>query len=478
MTNEVPPVDHCTNTESPTTNTSASGHKNATALPRLLSASMTALFVGGLLLLAFIFGQASVPKPPESPHGEHHADEIHGGEDTMFICPMHPQIRQPDFGTCPICHMDLVPVASGGQDQEPVVRLTHAQEIEIGLRTEAVQRVPLTHELHVFGRIEVAEDQEAAVTAWTSGRLDKLAVRHIGSRIESGQRLATLYSPEVLAAQQNLIQAQQAWRRASATASPSAVSLETAVEAGVTRLERLGLSPAFIRRLRAEERVRDHVEIRAAVSGTVVERHRDEGDWVQTGDRIFTLAGLDTVWIQLEIFERDLAYVKVGQWARIKILGHEQELSGQITFIDPTIDMERRIVRARVELDNHSGTLRPGASVDAHLVIPIDEDPTPLSVPASAILWTGPRSLLFLYDGMLSPPGYIPIEVKLGPRYGDRVVVREGVFETEQVVVHGTFRLDSSLQILGGPSMMRQAAERQGTTSDRAHSTSGGHHAH
>ena len=438
----------------------------------------TFFFIALFSLLAYAAGR-SVPPSARSDedaatNGEHagHDDTGSQAADVEYVCPMHPQIRQDEPGTCPICFMDLVPVQLGGGGSDNGVSLTMSDSaVRLShVRTGPVERVPLARELDVFGRVATTDDGAANITAWTGGRIERLYVQTIGDTVRRGQRLARIYSPELVVAQETLVHARGILREATEAGSTSRMQAATAAEhAAKTELRLLGISDSQIEELVADGTADETVLIYAPAGGTVMRRFANEGDHVQRGSAILELADLDEVWVQLEVYERDLRYIDIGTHVDLRIPGAAAgELSGTIAFIDPVVDPARRVARARVVLDNDDGTLRPDMFVEATIATPVTDDRgrPPVSVPASSVLWTGTRSVVYVYDAMENPPVYMPVEVEIGDRIGERQVIDAGVFPGETVVVEGAFRLDASLQIRGGASMMNPDADQN---------TGGGH---
>ena len=396
---------------------------------------------------------------------DHHGDpDGGGGAEVTYICPMHPQIRQPHFGTCPICFMDLVAV-SGEDDGIEAVRPSDEAAARAGLRTTTVQRVPLHRELRVVGRLESAENAEIDLSAWFEGRIDHLHVRATGEHIRRGQPIARVYSPRVYNAQHNLIQA----RVLRDQAGDNAIRLQTAthlLDAARQELRLLGIPPTDIRRMEALEAPEEVIELRATASGVVRRRAVQIGDWVQTGSTLYELVALDTLWAQLDIWERDLPHVQVGAPVTLYLPQGSTLHEGTISFLDPNVDPQRRTVRARVALPNEGGRLRPGQWIRGAVHLSHPGQPLPLSLPTSAVLWAGPKAYVYVLDAFLNPPGFVAAEVRLGERWDSRWEILDGVFETETVAAEATFRLDSSLQIRGGQTMMQRG---------EAPNTGGGH---
>jgi Cu(I)/Ag(I) efflux system membrane fusion protein len=462
---------------------------NLQELSKKLVRPLITLAVVAALIAAFALGRRTAPEhdpgadvatdpDPHAAHAEHGAGQ--GGDEgaeVEYVCPMHPQIRRDEPGTCPICHMDLVPVEAGGTEEgDGVIALSEAAVALARVRTEEVARTPLMKTLRLFGRIEASDSGEARVTAWTAGRVERLYVQNVGERVRRGQRLVAIYSPEIVLAQETLIHARRIAREARELGSPTReATAEATARAARTELRLLGLDDDAIDDLVADGVADEVVTIRSPGSGTVTERLVREGDHVERGTPLLALSDLSEVWAQLEVYEQDLPLVREGATVSMRLPGHGGEaISGRVAFIDPVLDPRRRVARARVVLENPAGALRPEMFVEAevHTEVTDVEGRVPVSVPATAVLWTGERSLVYVHDPVESPPVVMPIEVVLGARVGDRYVIEEGVFPGEEVVVNGAFRIDADLQIRGGDSMMGRGA------GGAADPSAGGGHVH
>ncbi|TXD37856.1 efflux RND transporter periplasmic adaptor subunit [Lujinxingia vulgaris] len=413
------------------------------------------------LFAAFILMSASVGCSDETSHAEEAgAASESAAEDAPaqeYVCPMHPQVRQDGPGTCPICFMDLVPGGSSSDEGDvPSVRLSEGARRLAGVANARVQAGPLDDHLEVFGRLEVSEQAEVDLSAWVGGRIERLYVNARGETVKRGQRIARIYSPELLSAQQTLIQAQRNLEDARSVDSPSrTAAAQASMRAVRDELRLLGMETRQIDAVLAEGVARETVDVFAQASGTVRERQVSVGDYVTTGQSIVSLAALDTVWAQLEIFEQDIPRVSVGQPVEVTIPALNRTLEGRVDFIAPEIEPQRRVMLARVPLPNEGGELRPGMFVEASLERRVGDDDL-LSLPFSAVLWTGPRSLVYQLDPALEPPAYVPVQVELGERIGDRVIIEDGLKAGDEVAAQGAFRIDASLQIRGGPSMMSE----------------------
>lgn len=366
-------------------------------------------------------------------------------ETELWTCSMHPQIRQPKPGLCPICDMDLIPVETdSAMEMEPrQLTLSPAARALAEIVVAPVERRFVPVELRMVGKVQFDETRLAYIAPRVPGRIDRLYANYTGMAVKSGDPLADLYSPDLVSAQQELLQALKA---------PSGVALLDAVR---ERLRLWGLTAEQIAGIERSGEVRDHVTFYSPIGGVVVEKEAREGQYVETGTRLFTVADLTQVWVQLDAYESDLSWVRDGQAVEFEAEAYPGEtFGGTVVFIDPVLDPMTRTVKVRVNVPNEDGRLKPGMFVRAILHAGLTETGNPpLIIPASAPLFTGKRAVVYV-----ALPGeegaYEGRDVVLGPRAGDFYLVREGLEEGEQVVVHGAFKLDSSLQIQGKPSMM------------------------
>ncbi|MBN2170497.1 MAG: efflux RND transporter periplasmic adaptor subunit [Candidatus Krumholzibacteriota bacterium] len=433
---------------------------------------------GAAILAAFLMGWALRGAPdPADPNAVGRAARAAAGHDHAteareWTCSMHPQVRQAGPGRCPLCGMDLVPVAAagGGELGPRELRLSEAARALAEVALAPVERRHLARPLRLPGRVEVDETRRRTITAWAPGRVERLHVDFVGARVERGAPLLELNSPLLAAAQEELLQARRLASSdagavsgadggavpARAGAAPPAGG-DGLVAAARERLRQLGLLSEQITALEASGRATALVTVRAPVAGVVLAKHTVEGAAVKTGAPLFTLADLSRVWVMLDAYETDLSWLDEGQAARFTAAALPGEtFAGRVTFVDPVLDAGARTLRLRVEADNPDGRLRPGMFVRAELLAATG-DPAggaaPLVVPATAPLLTGRRAVVYVahpeevgrYEGR---------EVTLGPRLGDHYVVRSGLAEGERVVVRGNFKIDSAMQILARPSMM------------------------
>ncbi len=392
-----------------------------------------------------------------SDHAAHEGEEA-ASEAEVWTCSMHPQIRQPEPGTCPICGMDLVPVEEEGDAPPPErVVLSERAKVLARLRTSEARRMTdPAREVPLLGRVEADETTLRTVTSWVSGRIDRLHVRVTGERVRAGQTIATLYSPDVLAAHQDVIAARRQAERMQDASDAARAAARAALGAARERLRLLGVPEDRIRAMEAEEQPARQIGIQSPFAGTVIERVATEGAYVATGEPLYRMANLSKVWVQLEAYERDLASLRVGQDVHVTVEALPGEtFEGRVAFIEPTLDPQRRTVRVRVEVENRDRRLLPGMFAQGMVEGRRgSEAEQPLVVPRTAPLFTGRRSIVYVEVPATERPTYEARVVRLGSRAGEWYPVLAGLAEGERVVTRGAFALDADLQIRGGASMM------------------------
>ncbi len=431
----------------------------------------TSIVVTGLM--AFAVGYWIVPRGSADSDAGAEAASLKKKE-VVYSCSMCPQVRQPEPGLCPICGMDLIPVsdADGATQLEAnQVALSERAKKMARIRTALVrQQAEPGVDLQLLGRIEPNESSFRTVTAWTAGRIDRLHVKVTGQSISKGQIVATLYSPEIFAAHQDLLVAIKQLERLSAGTQFAKKASDEALASTRERLQLLGVPNTDIARMEKAKAPWRQIPIRTPFGGTVLERATTEGAYVKTGTPLYKVANLRSVWVQLDAYENDLPRLALNQAVTIRVEGlAENTFEGKISFIDPTLDPMRRTARVRVEVRNKGGRLKPGMFVQA--LVNGEQRPTdkarPMLIPKNAAIFTGRRSLVYVEVPGADRPTYEARVVRLGPLSGGHYPVVAGLRSGERVVVNGAFVLDADLQIRGGQSMMMVADDSQGSIWDQ-----------
>ncbi|MEC7839061.1 MAG: efflux RND transporter periplasmic adaptor subunit [Chlamydiota bacterium] len=321
-------------------------------------------------------------------------------------------------------------------------------------------------EIRLYGSVDYDETKLAHITAWVPGRIEKLYINFTGMAVEKSDPMVDYYSPNLIVAQEELIQSLKSFRELKNTQTSFAKDQSGRnLESARIKLRLLGIDPEQIEEIEATEKVKEVIRVKAPASGVVIHKNALEGEYVKEGTEMFTIAELDEVWIQLEAYESDLPGLKLNEKVQFKTDAYPGEIfTGRISFIDPFLNEKTRTTSFRLNVENKEGKLKPGmyvtGVVNAYITAegetichaPIEQTP-PLVIPASAALITGKRAIVYVQN-QENPFEYSLREVVLGPRVGNHYIVNDGLDEGELIVVHGNFKIDSAAQIQAKPSMM------------------------
>ncbi|MDT8325149.1 MAG: efflux RND transporter periplasmic adaptor subunit [Bacteroidota bacterium] len=402
------------------------------------------ILAGGMFLGWLLFAG---PSSGSASSTEGHAHEESTAE-TIWTCSMHPQIRQQEPGLCPICAMELIPLdKDAAADSPDILQMTEEAVAAANIRTVPAERGMPFREIRLPGKVQPDESRQAEITARVAGRVEKLYVNVTGQQVRRGDKLAAVYSPELIAAQKELLEAAEMEQDNPAY-----------VEATRGKLRYWGLSDGQIARIESSGEVQRSFDILAPQGGTVLMRHVTEGDYVREGESLFAIADLSRVWLQFDAYESDLAWLRTGMPLRFTVAGQPgREYEGRIAFIDPVIDPSSRVARVRVEMANPGGALKPEMFATGVVKATIAGNDDALIIPRSAVLWTGTRSVVWVRDNEAEQPTFQYREIRLGAQTGDSYVVEEGLAAGEEVVAQGAFTIDAAAQLQGKVSMMNPA---------------------
>ena len=400
------------------------------------------ILTSGFLLGALFFGNSpSAPAIKNSQVVHDHTEDAV----QMWTCSMHPQILQPEPGECPICGMDLIPAAADADGVGPdQIKLTKNAMALANVQTTVIGSTGTADgTLRLSGKIEENEENNAVQSAYFSGRIEKLYINFKGEQVRRGQLLATIYAPELVSAQQELLTA--------ASLKESQPQLYRAVR---NKLKLWKLSDKQIDAIESEGKVREYFPIYATVSGTVLEKLVNEGDYVQQGEPLLKIANLNTVWAMFDAYEKQLPNLKVGQEIKVTANAYPNKgFDAKISFIEPILTTATRTVMVRAQLNNQDGLLKPGMFVEGQVTAKTSTKEAVLTVPKSAVLWTGLRSVIYVKTDPTEPV-FEMREISLGSATNDSYAVISGLQPGEEVVTHGTFTVDAAAQLKGKPSMM------------------------
>jgi Cu(I)/Ag(I) efflux system membrane fusion protein len=330
------------------------------------------------------------------------------------------------------------------------VALTAEQERALGVVYMTVERGDLERTIRTVGRIEVAETNIADVTPKIDGFVERLYVNTTGEAVRRGQRLLTVYSPMLVAAQEELLTAKRLAAQVDSSAGEAWRSAQQMLNAARRRLAYWDITPEQIARVEDTGEVTKTLTLVAPVSGIVLEKLVVEGQRVVPGERLYRLADLSTVWVEGELFEQDLQFVEEGARAHIEVAAYPGvHQMGQVSFVYPTVDERSRTNRVRLTVANPELRLKPGMFATVYFDVRIGEDV--VNVPIEAVVVTGERNLVFVRDatGILQP-----YDVVLGPRAGDRVQIIGGLAGGEVIVASANFLVDAESRLAGTGGQM------------------------
>lgn len=373
-------------------------------------------------------------------------------EGTRYTCSMHPQINQPEPGSCPICGMALIPVQSNDRQglalnevilSENAMALSQIETLVVGSRDEQKSSILLS------GTLSINEDLLKVQTSEFDGRIEVLNVASEGQYVTKGQVLARVYSPAVLEIQQELL-----------TASKLKEQQPGWYNAVRNKLRLFKFSDQWIDALESDGKTQDVFDLVAESSGTITKLFIDEGAFVSRGEALAEIADLSRLWVRLEGYEDQLNRFQKGQKVSLSVASFpSRTFDATVTFIDPVLNSQSRITEVRAELSNGEGILKPGMFVKGAVKVASTQNKESLTVPSSAVLWTGERSVVYVQPNK-EAPNFVLKSVVLGEKHDGYYEVIAGLQPQDRVVVNGAFAIDASAQLKGQASMMNSETER------------------
>lgn len=370
---------------------------------------------------------------------------------TTWTCSMHPQIRMDKSGKCPICGMDLIPLQNSGEaiDSNAVAMSESAMKLA-ELQTSIVARGNVVKEVRLYGKIQANESLLQSQTAHVPGRIEKLFVNTTGEYIAKGQLLAKIYSPELVNAQKELLEALSMKDKYPAI-----------LDAAREKLRLWKLTDKQISAIESSGKVIYSYDIYSTTSGVLINRKVNEGDHVSTGDVLYDVADLSTVWGFFDAYESDLSWISLNQnvdFTAQAIPG--KTFNAKISFIDPVIDPITHITKVRIEIANYNMQFKPEMFLNGTIQARSSGPDEQLIIPQSAVLWTGTRSIVYVKLPKTDIPSFKMREITLGASLKDSYIVEDGLKEGEEIVTNGTFSVDAAAQLSGKPSMMNQEVKK------------------
>ena len=393
-----------------------------------------ALFVVGLFAGWLIFSNNA-----QVESHDHASEEV-----TEWTCSMHPQIRKSEPGACPLCGMDLIPVSQSNSSIDPAAIVMTEEAIKFAsIQTIIVGSMSGNTSLRLFGKVKPNESSITTEAAHVPGRIEKLFVNTTGETVKRGQIIAKIYSPELVTAQKELLEAKK-----------MKDTYPQLVEAAKEKLRYWKISNEQIEKILSSGEVQQNFNIHSHTNGVVLKRNVAEGDHIQEGTMLYEIVDLSTVWIQFDGYESQLPFLKIGatiDFTTDAVPG--KNFTGKINFIDPIMDPNTRTSTVRVVYPNKNGELKPDMFVSG-VIQAGTKNKEAITIPQTALLWTGVRSVVYVKQTSDAAPSFALREVTLGEKQGDQYQIKSGLEMGEEIVMNGAFTVDAAAQLAGKPSMM------------------------
>lgn len=407
---------------------------------RSIIVSATITLVIGVVLGWLIFG-SSKTTPVEEHMRASDADQA----SSVWTCSMHPQIRQNEPGKCPICGMDLIPLESDGGELDPMAISMSPTAMQLAnVETAIVGTGKTTKTVRLNGKVQADERLIFSQSSHIPGRIEKLMVNFTGEMVKKGQVIASVYSPELVTAQQELFEANKIKG-----------SQPQLFNAAREKLKNWKLTDPQIDQILQSGEPRDTFPILSDVTGYIVTKKVNVGSYIMKGMPIYEVADLSKVWLLFDVYESDIPWVKNGDIVSFTIASLPGEkFSGKISFVDPVIDPKTRVASARVEVDNANFKLKPEMFATGVVEAGNTTTGEQIIIPKSAVMWTGERSVVYTKNTTAQGVSFLMREVTLGAGLGDSFVVVSGLQAGEEIAINGTFSIDAAAQLAGKPSMM------------------------
>lgn len=405
----------------------------------------TSLIAAATLLLGLILGWLFFGGSNNA-SAESHTHETEAAAETIWTCSMHPQIRQGEPGDCPICGMDLIPLANESEgDMDPMaVRMSPTAMQLANISTARIGSTEAIKSLKLNGKVQADERLLRTQSSHIPGRIEKLSVNFTGEFVSKGQVIAHIYSPELVTAQEELFEAEKI-----KDTQPLLFS------AAKEKLRNWKLSDAQIEQIIRKSSIQESFPILADVSGYITKKLVNQGDYVLKGEGLYEIADLSSVWVLFDVYESDMSWIHKGDKISYSVSSLPgEEFSGKISFVDPVIDSKTRVAKARLEVGNAGMKLKPEMFVSGTLEASLPQKENAIVVPKTAIMWTGKRSVVYVKSESNSGISFLLREVDLGPALGQSYIIKGGLEKGEEIAVNGTFSIDAAAQLAGKASMM------------------------
>ncbi len=379
--------------------------------------------------------------------------------------PMNPAITSPVFMQDDM-GMDYIPVyADGGSGDEPAgtVTIDPVTVQNIGVRTKVAETRDLSRILNGLGRVDFNEERLTRLHPKTSGWIEKLRVDETGKRVSKDTILLGIYSPDLVAAQQEYLVALSNWEAVrNSAATQMKKTAKTIMESARERLKLFDVPTHQIKELEKSRKIKKQLHIHSPFEGQVMHIGAREGQYVTPKDELYMIADLSRIWVNVDIFEDELNWLKLGDRAEMRVRAEPGRVyKGKIKFIHPVLNPKSRTVQVRLEFDNADLKLKPG--MFANVTLYVDPQPSAVVVPSEAIVRSGSREQLFI---VREPGKFEPREVTLGVSSGGLTQILSGVKAGEEVVTSSQFLIDSESKLREATAKMMAVMASESASQD------------
>lgn len=366
-----------------------------------------------------------------------------------YTCTMHPQIHLDKPGNCPICGMELIKKAesqdieNSPKDMEGMISLSKNRINAADVSTIKVKNELMSSDLKAYSYMDFAEDKKITIPAKFSGRIEKLFVNKTGDKIHKGQALFEIYSADLVQAQNDYLSALNN-SQFNNSAFPN-LNSDSFLKSARKKLELYGLNESQIKDIENKREIKYTIVYYSPVSGIVIEKKVQEGMYVSEGTSLYDVADLSSLWNIAEVYENNLANIKVGMPVKLHLEAFPgEEFSGKVKFIYPVINAQSRTIKIRSEFSNKAGKLKPQMYGDINFIIPPMRG---LFIPEDAVLFTGKRNIVWIKT---SDKMFEARTVEVGNKLNGKYQIIKGIEEGDEIVTNGGFLLDSESQLKTG----------------------------
>lgn len=412
-----------------------------------MKTNLKTYIVGILLFIVGIFIGVSFFSSEEKQDKHDHSQEQ--SENVVWTCSMHPQIRQDEAGDCPICGMDLITASTMEENIDPdAIMMSKTAQKLAQVETTIIGKQESHSKVNFSGRLEINLDNTSSISVNFKARIERLYVNAEGEMVNKGEVIAELYSPEIQVLKEEL---ELANRQEN----------EMLLKSITAKIKNYQLDVKDVQSIEA-----GRLKLRSPKTGVISNLKVKEGDNLKANESLLSIANLSSLWAIIDVYENELKNIKTGDKLTIKI-PNRNELTGEVSFISPTLDQSTRSAKARIVVDNTNLNLKPGIFIRAELINSKSSTEQSLMIPKSALLWTGKRSVVYQQMKKENNVYFKMKEVEIGTSSSDFVEIISGLKAGDEIVTHGAFSIDSEAQLANKPSMMNK--DSKASTEDHKH---------